>query len=344
MRRTAVRSALIATFLASLILFAFMANVKAYSYNLVDGNVDTSNMGSNSQRNEHPSGTTIDSAFGFAFTANASYTLGYVQFYMDKVGSPTSDLVSAVYNTTGTVGAFARPDGNPALAYSSLVDSATLNSGGASSWITFNFTNSLLSIVNQSDYAISVEVNSTNVDTNHYVRTRVDGNAGHAGNRFKYDSNAWAGLPAAYDAIFRVYELLSPPDVTDPSIDYLGFNSTLNGTNSEFTFNFSDNVGLSHFVYGWNNSGSWVNSTYVLSGTQNQTLITFTLNATSGVKVEWRLWVNDTVNNWADIPLSFFITNTEPIIITITSAQLFIGLMLLVCVVGGVVYFGLRND
>jgi len=159
------------------------------------------------------------------------------------------------------------------------------------------------------------------------------------GNRFVYDNSAWRNLSIAYDAVFRIYEIVSPPDVTDPIIDYLGFNSTLNGSVTEFTYNFSDNVGLSHFMHGWNNSGTWVNSTYVITGTQNQTTKTFTLNATEAVKVEYQIYVNDTANNWAKTTLLFFYTNTEPIIIvSVGEGFLIMGVFFLIGVFGLIGY------
>jgi len=107
--------------------------------------------------------------------------------------------------------------------------------------------------------------------------------------------------------------LIGAEDFTAPEFTYLGFNSTLNGSHSRFIINMTDNHALDFLVFGWNNSGSWVNTTYSLpETTANQTQLIFQLNATDGVIVEYQLWLNDTTNNWGSMILQFFETNTEP--------------------------------
>lgn len=318
--------------LCFLLLFAFMVKVKGYSYNLVDQNQSADVGAQVGLRDEHPSDSGLySSAGGWAIEANSSYTLGYVQIYGSRLLNPTSNIVMAIYNVTGTVGTNAKPTGN-ALVYSDLVPASSFPT--ANNWVSFNFTSSAFNVTNNVEYAFSMEVNTTGVDNLNYVKLRGSNNVtGRLANDFHFRNGAWLVLSLLYDFRFRIYAVT---DITEPSINYLGFNSTLNGSTTQFTYNFSDNVGLSHFIHSWNNSGSWVNSTYAITGNQNQTTQTFTLNATSGVKVEYIIYVNDTSNLWGSTILQFFNTNTEPLIITVGEGFLIMGVFFL-CGVFGII-------
>jgi len=79
-------------------------------------------------------------------------------------------------------------------------------------------------------------------------------------------------------------------------------NSTLAGQPSEFVVKWtSPNLNLSHGIYGTNNTGTWNNDTAVaLTGTVDWLNTTKTLNTTANLRVEWRVWANDTDNQWGD--------------------------------------------
>lgn len=128
-----------------------------------------------------------------------------------------------------------------------------------------------------------------------------------------------------------------PLDNVPPECNYVFLNSTLNGTVGLFQFNLTDDVELDYATFGTNNTGTWVNDTATaLSGTAYLFNVTKTINTTSGIVVELRVWFNDTTNNNGSTVLHGFLTNTEPIIVVgLTPAQLFIGLVLLggVCVI-----------
>ena len=114
-----------------------------------------------------------------------------------------------------------------------------------------------------------------------------------------------------------------------PICSYIYLNSTLNGTDVNFKFTLSDDVKLSQYVFGWNNSGNWINQSGSL-GTKFKILsLVKTINETAGITINFELWVNDSIDQWITIGLHGFQTNTEPTIIIppppISIQVLFIG-------------------
>jgi hypothetical protein len=76
----------------------------------------------------------------------------------------------------------------------------------------------------------------------------------------------------------------------------------------------ADNVALSGFIFGTNNTGTWVNSTWTpMSGTSNWSNVTETLTSIPGIVLQWRVWANDTSNNWNQTGLILLKTLEGPI-------------------------------
>ena len=61
--------------------------------------------------------------------------------------------------------------------------------------------------------------------------------------------------------------------------------------------NWTDDIGLSHYIFSWNNSGPWVNDSPV-TFTSSWSNITKTLNSSFPVSVGWYLYANDSINQW----------------------------------------------
>jgi len=100
-----------------------------------------------------------------------------------------------------------------------------------------------------------------------------------------------------------------PPTWSNP-----GTNSTTPGQPALFYVAWDDNVGLSGFIFGTNNTGTWVNDTWAaMSGTSNWSNATKTLNSTPGIVVQWRVWANDTSDNWNDTGILFLRTLQTPL-------------------------------
>lgn len=101
-----------------------------------------------------------------------------------------------------------------------------------------------------------------------------------------------------------------PPEWSDPQT-----NRTLIHQNDtvRFTANWMDNWGLAGAVFAINQSGSWVNSSYVpFSGTANISENITVITAAPGSTVQWRFYANDTADNWnATAVQSFIVRSAE---------------------------------
>lgn len=88
-------------------------------------------------------------------------------------------------------------------------------------------------------------------------------------------------------------------DSTPPTYSNIATNTTLAGQPCNFTADWDEDTGLSGHIFGWNETGSWANETFVsMTGTSNTSSTVKTLNSTVGKVVGWRVYTNDTSNNW----------------------------------------------
>lgn len=87
-------------------------------------------------------------------------------------------------------------------------------------------------------------------------------------------------------------------DTPDIEPEIIGFSSATNGTSCIFRVKW--NATGSHFIFGTNNTGSWVNET-IVAFTDKWSNTTKTLNANANYTVQWRVWANDTGDSWTNI-------------------------------------------
>lgn len=92
------------------------------------------------------------------------------------------------------------------------------------------------------------------------------------------------------------------------------YNCSLAGNVSDLSSSWSDNVGLSGYIFGSNNSGVWVNDTWTnsgFSGVSDYCNKSITLNSTIGIVVQWNYYVNDTSDNWGVLGLQNLTTTVD---------------------------------
>jgi PGF-pre-PGF domain-containing protein len=66
-----------------------------------------------------------------------------------------------------------------------------------------------------------------------------------------------------------------------------------------FNASWTDNVGLSAYIFSTNDTGSWVNQSAIsFSGTSNVSIQDYQITASRNTVVGWRFYANDTSNNW----------------------------------------------
>ena len=105
----------------------------------------------------------------------------------------------------------------------------------------------------------------------------------------------------------------SPPseDTTAPTYSNVGVNTTQNGQPCLFHTLWADNVNMSGYIFGTNNTGAWNNDTWAdwtPVGTPKWSNVSKTLNTTKYITIEWRIWANDTSNNWNNTGTQSFMT------------------------------------
>jgi len=116
------------------------------------------------------------------------------------------------------------------------------------------------------------------------------------------------------DAVIKIKEGI-PPNYWNNST-----NSTSAGYWVQFRLNWTDNSGLSGYIFSLDNcTGKFNNDTWQpMSGKTAWSNVSKVVNSTLGCIVRWRVYANDTSDNWnASIPFQFYTTNQPPAIPTI---------------------------
>lgn len=124
-----------------------------------------------------------------------------------------------------------------------------------------------------------------------------------------------ANYKFAYEqSIYGTYTSSDMPpggDITPPTYLNLAHNNTIAGQQTKFSCLWSDDVGLSGFIFSTNNTGAWVNSTWTsLSGTSGWSNVTQMLNSMA-VVVQYRFYCNDTSNNWHKTTTRSFVVSSS---------------------------------
>ena len=149
---------------------------------------------------------------------------------------------------------------------------------------------------------------------------------------------AWAGNAAEFDWVFVAKNVDPEPThsawgieeqagaAPTPSISVSDIN--VNTTRAAKPCNFSavftaQNSNLSHYIFGTNNTGAWINDTAVSLGegkTQVLASIIKTLNSTIGTVIQWQIWANNTAGNWTTTGIQTLTTSgNQSTIATLTT-------------------------
>jgi len=110
-------------------------------------------------------------------------------------------------------------------------------------------------------------------------------------------------------------------DTTPPQWSNPQKNATTIYKNDYVKFNTSwtDNAGLSAYIFSTNDTGSWVNQSAVtFSGTSNTSTQTYQVTASRNTVVGWRFYANDTTNNWNATSIqTFTVSDKAPTSVTL---------------------------
>lgn len=105
-------------------------------------------------------------------------------------------------------------------------------------------------------------------------------------------------------------QITSPIQNRPPSF-FMGYNNvTVTGAESAFLLEWSDDSGLSGYIFSSNISGVWENDSWVsLTGKSGTIDVIKDLNSSAG-SVAWKIYANDTNNEWS-ISDEYIVTPTS---------------------------------
>lgn len=176
-------------------------------------------------------------------------------------------------------------------------------------WVTKNFTTPKPTFQENVDYYLAVWGWGSSSDPQSYFFSETS--------RSVFKGIAYDSWPDPLDSSgttdrrHSIYCTYTPSDTTNPTYTTITTNTTRAGRPCLFRVLWWDDVGLSGFIFGANNTGSWQNETWT-SPWEEQTVgyadTEKTLNDTVGVEVQWRVWANDTSNNWNSTAIQSFTT------------------------------------
>jgi len=118
-----------------------------------------------------------------------------------------------------------------------------------------------------------------------------------------------------YVSIMRIKD--EPVDTTPPTYSDNSTNSTIAGTNIKHSLKWNDTVGLSGYIFSFDNgTGTLVNDSWVAFTTNpDWSNVTKTVNSTVGATIRWCVYANDTSNNWNNTgcatPFSYLTTSAD---------------------------------
>lgn len=173
---------------------------------------------------------------------------------------------------------------------------STATNMNALQWYTFSIADT--PIVSTSKYHIAVGDGGGGTYTYYY-----DSVSGYS---LKYSSgkafdDPWVnnGTPSTSRRMSWYVNYTTTPD-NPPTGGAITYNTTHIFYPCGFSCNITDDVGLSHYIFSWNKSGVFVNSSAVaIGGNTSYTMLTvYDLPAVNGTRVDYTVYFNDTKDAW----------------------------------------------
>jgi hypothetical protein len=132
-------------------------------------------------------------------------------------------------------------------------------------------------------------------------------------------TSSLAPNPAENDTQPAYIRIISAVDTIPPTYSLNSTNSTLAGTAVSHNLYWQDNIGLSYAIFSFDNcTGIFQNISGIsLSGTSAWSNFTVVINSTVGCTIRWKVYANDTSNNWNASQEYSYIT-TSPVYISIS--------------------------
>lgn len=156
-------------------------------------------------------------------------------------------------------------------------------------------------------------------------RKRVDTSGSDNASLIHVGSDGFTGTihTTYFDCVKVSNAYIGPETQQFPLASNIGTNNTIAGRPTIFHSKWYDIHGLSGFIFGTNNTGTWQNNTWTpLSGKISWANVTVTLNSKTNVAVGYRWWVNSTTDSGGDSGIKIVNTMSQnPSLVSTTSVS-----------------------
>jgi len=241
-----------------------------------------------------PAGSTINNAnFSFYGLQNSQDKITYTYAYNTSVTNGTGTTTQWNEGTLNGVDCGSRCNLDQNMTWNNMPSFNILQSKmsnttayGNYQWWYFNVTNA----------TITTFSNTTN-PVNQTMSLGIIINFSSGGAGFFYSKEYTTDTTKRPQLVITY---TTPSDTTPPTYSQNSTNSTIAGTPVSHNLKWTDETGLSGYIFSFDNcTGSLANDTFVsFSGTTNWSNVTKTINSTAGCTIQWKVYANDTSNNW----------------------------------------------
>jgi hypothetical protein len=254
----------------------------------------------------YPENTSLGAAVAMSFVPTDNKIVSNVTAHVYKGNALTNgtDAYFAIFAGTGTSGTNAYPTGAP-LVRTANIDVSTLGTTDVA--VTYNFLNNYTLIAGRT-YEIAFLnpslASGTNIPTYTMIYQGTTSQTNVNSNLARWLNGAWETAVATTRTWSVQLFGWNYTDSAIPTVNNVGYTSRYVSTSCNLSSYWADESGLSGYIIGNNNTGTWVNSTWTAFGANpswaNKTI---TLNQTGYNVVQWEFWANDTANNWSNTGL-----------------------------------------
>ena len=228
----------------------------------------------------------------------------YYGIQLDTTATNNTLYDNRIYSNTYGIYMNGAGNGEVNLIYNNLfnqTDNVKFGTVYANNWNTTNQTGTRI-------YSIGTQIGGnywTNSTGNGYSDTCTDSNIdGFCDDYYNLTNGNIDWLP-----------LISTADVSSPIYSDNSTNSTIHNTMIKHSLKWQDNINLSGYIFSFDNgTGSFTNDSWVsMTGTLNWSNITKMVNSTVGSTIRWKVYANDSSNNWnTSETYTYNTTNTLP--------------------------------
>jgi len=276
-------------------------------------------LSSNSNNNQIINSTSYNNSYGIYLSSNSNNKITggsiasniYQDYYLSSAGS-TNNFTSTNFTAPRKI---YFEDSSSWFNYNNRTDIELWLKTNVSATATItrkliSWTQSLVQWNDSSSSTVTARYNITGLNPNKYYLVYNNSVL-----TYILQTDSSGNLPSFTIYLSSEHEIKVQEDTTPPTYSLNSTNSTIAGTAVSHNLYWQDNVNLSYAIFSFDNcTGSFQNiSEMSLSGTSAWSNFTVVINSTVGCTIRWKVYANDTNNNWnASEIFSYTTTSATP--------------------------------